>query len=86
MDLRSPRKHENADYRHAGMDGRHLGSQGRLPRHPCQLDSSTPCWNDAIENFESYEFYVGYEDVSAVSAAAYGVQPLCVSSVWTRRR
>jgi len=49
MSLRSLTEHENTDLRHAGMDSRHPGSQGCFRRHPCRLDSSTPCWNDARE-------------------------------------
>jgi hypothetical protein len=50
MILRSPTSNENRDYRHAGMDGRHPGSQGRASGDVhVNLDSSTPCWNDAIE-------------------------------------
>jgi hypothetical protein len=50
MILRSPTNNENRDYRHAGMDGRHPGSQGRASGNVhVNLDSSTPCWNDAIE-------------------------------------
>jgi hypothetical protein len=51
MNLHSCAEHENADLRHAGMDCRYLGSQGRVRKHPCNLDSSTPCWNDVIRRF-----------------------------------
>jgi hypothetical protein len=49
MMLRSPTEDENPDLRHAGTDCRHPGAQGCLRRHPCQPDSSTPCWNETIE-------------------------------------
>ena len=52
MSLRPPTEHENTDLRHAGMDGRHPGLQGRVRGNiHVNLDSSTPCWNDAIEGF-----------------------------------
>jgi hypothetical protein len=35
--------------RHAGMDGRHPGAQDASGDIRVGLDSSTPCWNDAIE-------------------------------------
>jgi hypothetical protein len=50
MILCSPTSNEIEINRHAGMDGRHPGSQGRASRNVHgNLDSSTPCWNDAIE-------------------------------------
>ena len=56
MILRSPTNNENRDYRHAGMDGRHPGSQGRASGNiHVNLDSSTPCWNDAIEGVAGQE-------------------------------
>ena len=51
MILRSPTEHENTDLRHAGMDSRHPGSRGCSGDIHVSLDSSTPCWNDAIEGF-----------------------------------
>jgi hypothetical protein len=44
MSVRSPAEHENADLRHAGMDSLHPGCSGDIY---VNLDSSTPCWNDA---------------------------------------
>jgi len=49
MMLRSPTEHENGDFRHAGMDCRHPGSQDASGDIHVSLDSSTPCWNDTIE-------------------------------------
>ena len=49
MILRSPTEHENGELRHAGMDGRHPGVQDASGDIHVNLDSSTPCWNDAIE-------------------------------------
>jgi hypothetical protein len=51
MSLHSSTEHENTDLRHAGMDSRHPGLQGRVRNIHVNLDSSTPCWNDAIERF-----------------------------------
>jgi hypothetical protein len=51
MSLRSPTGHENAGLRHAGMDCRHPGSQDASGDIHVNLDSSTPCWNDATEGF-----------------------------------
>ena len=51
MSLRSPTEHENADLRHAGMDGRYPGRKDASGDIHVSLDSSTPCWNDAIEGF-----------------------------------
>jgi len=48
MSLRSPTEHENG-IRHAGMDCRHPGSQDASGDIRVSLDSSTPCWNDTIE-------------------------------------
>ena len=48
MMSRSPTENENGD-RHAGMDGRHPGSQDASGDIHVSLDSSTPCWNDTIE-------------------------------------
>ena len=53
MILRSPTEHENRELRHAGMDGRHPGVQDASGDIHVGLDSSTPCWNDGIE--ESYQ-------------------------------
>jgi hypothetical protein len=53
ISLRSPTEHENAKLRHAGMDGRHPGAQDASGNIHVGLDSSTPCWNDGIE--ESYQ-------------------------------
>ena len=50
MILRSPTEHENAELRLAGMDRRHPGSQDASGDIHVGLDSSTPCWNDAIED------------------------------------
>ena len=49
MILRSPTENENGDLRHAGMDGRHPGLQDASGDIHVGLDSSTPCWNDGIE-------------------------------------
>jgi len=46
--LRSPTEIKNRD-RHAGMDGRHPGLQNASGDIHVGLDSSTPCWNDRIE-------------------------------------
>jgi hypothetical protein len=35
--------------RHAGMDGRHPGTPDASGDIHVSLDSSTPCWNDTIE-------------------------------------
>ena len=51
MISRSPTEHENADLRHAGMDRRHPGPQDASGDIHVNLDSSTPCWNDAGEGF-----------------------------------
>ena len=51
MILRSPTEDENEDLRYAGMDCRHPGSQDDSGDIHVRLDSSTPCWNDAIEGF-----------------------------------
>jgi hypothetical protein len=51
MSSRSPTEHENADLRHAGMDCRHPGPQDASGDIHVNLDSSTPCWNDAVEGF-----------------------------------
>jgi hypothetical protein len=48
MMSRSPTENENGD-RHAGMDCRHPGSQDASGDIHVSLDSSTPCWNDTIE-------------------------------------
>jgi hypothetical protein len=53
MILRSPAENENGELRHAGMDGRHPGVQDASGDIHVGLDSSTPCWNDGIE--ESYQ-------------------------------
>ena len=50
MILRSPTEHENGVFRHAGMDW-HPGSQDASGDIHVSLDSSTPCWNDTIEEF-----------------------------------
>jgi hypothetical protein len=52
ISLRSPTEHENGELRHAGMDGRHPGVQDASGDIHVGMDSSTPCWNDGIE--ESY--------------------------------
>ena len=44
-----PTEHEKGDFRHAGMDCRHPGSQDASGDIHVGLDSSTPCWNDTIE-------------------------------------
>ena len=49
MSLHSPTKHKNAALRHTGMDSRQSGSQDASGNTHVSLDSSTPCWNDAIE-------------------------------------
>ena len=49
MMLRSSTEHENRDVRHAGMDSRHPGLQDASGNIHVNLDSSTPCWNDAIQ-------------------------------------
>src|ERR1700756_1834858 len=51
MILRSPTEHENGDFRHTSMDFRHPGSQDASGDIRVSLDSSTPCWNDTIEEF-----------------------------------
>jgi len=51
MSSRSPTEHEDADLRHAGMDCRHPGPQDASGDIHFNLDSSTPCWNDAVEGF-----------------------------------
>jgi hypothetical protein len=51
MILCSSTEHENGDFRHAGMDFRHPGSQDASGDIRVSLDSSTPCWNDTIEEF-----------------------------------
>jgi hypothetical protein len=51
MILCSSTEHENGDFRHAGMDCRHPGSQDASGDIRVSLDSSTPCWNDTIEEF-----------------------------------
>jgi hypothetical protein len=48
MGLHSPTEHKNADLRHAGMDSRHPGRKDAFGNIHVNLDSSTPCWNDAI--------------------------------------
>jgi len=49
MILRSPTEHENGDFRHAGMiAGIQVRKDASGDIH-VSLDSSTPCWNDAIE-------------------------------------
>ena len=48
-----PQRDENGELRHAGMDGRHPGVQDASGDIHVGLDSSTPCWNDGIE--ESYQ-------------------------------
>ena len=53
ISLRSPTEHENRELRHAGMDSRHPGVQDASGDVHVGLDSSTPCWNDGIE--ESYQ-------------------------------
>jgi len=53
--LTLPNKYENEDRsRHAGMDGRHPDSQDASGDIRVGLDSSSPCWNDAIESFASF--------------------------------
>ena len=47
--LTPPTEHENGDLRHAGMDCRYPGLQDASGDIHVSLDSSTPCWNDAIE-------------------------------------
>src|SRR5262245_42372235 len=49
MMLRSPTEDENPDLRHAGTDCRHPDSQEASGDIHVSLDSSTPCWNDTIE-------------------------------------
>jgi len=49
MNFRSPTEHKNGDFRHAGMDWRNSGSQDASGDIHVSLDSSTPCWNDTIE-------------------------------------
>jgi hypothetical protein len=49
MILRSPTQDENGELRHAGMDGRHPDAQDASGDIHVGLDSSTPCWNDGIE-------------------------------------
>jgi hypothetical protein len=46
--LRSLTKHENANHRRAGMDGRHPGRKDASEDIHVNLDSSAPCWNDAM--------------------------------------
>jgi hypothetical protein len=53
MTLRSPTEHENGELRLAGMNGRHPGVQDASGDIHVGLDSSTPGWNDGIE--ESYQ-------------------------------
>ena len=53
ISLRSPTEHENRELRHAGMVSRHPGVQDASGDIHVGLDSSTPCWNDGIE--ESYQ-------------------------------
>jgi hypothetical protein len=49
MILRSPTEYENGDSRHAGMiAGIQVRKDASGDIH-VSLDSSTPCWNDAIE-------------------------------------
>ena len=50
MSLRSPTEYENGELRHAGMDDRHPGAQDASGDIHVALDSSTPCWNDGIED------------------------------------
>ena len=50
ISLRSPTEDENGELRHAGMDGRHPGVQDASGDIHVGLDSSTPCWNDGIED------------------------------------
>ena len=47
--LGSPIEDKKADHRHGGMDGRHPGPKDASGDFHVNLDSSTPCWNDAIE-------------------------------------
>ncbi len=49
MSLHSSTENKNGELRHTGMDGRHPDAAGYVRRHPCRLDSSTPCWNDGTE-------------------------------------
>jgi hypothetical protein len=51
MILRSLSEHENRVFRHTSMDFRHPGSQDASGDIRVSLDSSTPCWNDTIEEF-----------------------------------
>ena len=51
MSLRAPTEHENADLRHAGMDSRYQIRTDASGNIHVNLDSSTPCWNNAIEGF-----------------------------------
>src|SRR5262249_9814242 len=48
MSLGTLAEHGNTNLRHAGMDRRHPGLQGSPGNIHVNLDSSTPCWNDAI--------------------------------------
>jgi hypothetical protein len=47
MSLRSPTEDENKDHPHAGMDGRIQFRKDASGDVHVNLDSSTPCWNDA---------------------------------------
>jgi len=49
MIFRPPTEHKDRGLCHAGMDGRHPGPKDASGDFHVNLDSSTPCWNDAIE-------------------------------------
>src|SRR4029077_16753501 len=48
--FRSPTKHKNGEFRHAGMDCWHKGLQDAYGDVHVSLDSNTPCWNDTIRS------------------------------------
>jgi hypothetical protein len=70
MILRSPTEHENGDFRHAGMDSRHQVRKDASGNIHVSLDSSTPCWNDAIE--------AALLEVTEVSLHLFSKQPYFV--------
>jgi hypothetical protein len=44
-------ENEKQTLRHSGMDCRNLGSKDGSGDIHVGLDSSVPCWNDALKNF-----------------------------------